>query len=213
MVRKGTTLSQETKDAISKSVKQAFKEHPEIITNGVKKWKKFFNTEKGKKGWQQTNKKRSDSAIGKKKKPFTEEHKKNISLATKRQYKIMFPWGRRKSSKVHLKFKKELKKFCKCFKSEQFIRLADIQKWVCIDELDRKNKIAIFVDGEHWHARNYKDDYIVPLINKSSKEVRDYDKLVTEKLVIKGYKVLRFWDSEIHNDIDDCVKRVLKVTN
>jgi len=212
MVAKGSKLSEETKRKISESVKKKFKESPEIIENGVKKWKKFFNTKEGKIIWEEKNKKVSNTMKGIKKKPFTKKHKENISKATKRQYKEMFPWGKRKSSKIHLKLQKQLYKYTDNFISEEFIRLKELEKWICVDELDRKNKIAIFIDGEHWHARNYKDNYIVRPLNKTAKEIRNKDKIETKCLISKGYQVLRFWDTEIESNLEQCINKILEVT-
>lgn len=213
MVKKGSKLSESTKKLISESVKRKFIEHPEIITNGVVEWKKFFSTKKGKQVLKKTNKKRSKTMKGVKKKPFSLEHRNNISLAVKKQYKTNFLWGRRKSSKIHLKFKNRLKKFNKNFESEGFVRCKELNRWVSVDEIDRDNKIAIFVDGEHWHAKDYKDNFIVKPSNKLAKDIRTKDLEETNYFKSKGYKVLRFWAKDIENNLEKCVQEVLKITD
>lgn len=58
-------------------------------------------------------------------------------------------------------------------------------KYAEIDEADISKKIAIFVDGNYWH--NYPN-------------LRQWDKCVNTCLINKGWKVLRFWESDIKNN-------------
>jgi very-short-patch-repair endonuclease len=70
-----------------------------------------------------------------------------------------------------------------------------------IDELNRNKKIAIEVDGDYWHTLPKK---IIA------------DKRKNTYLTNRGYTVLRFWEHEIYNDLNMCLKRIeeaLNVTN
>jgi DNA mismatch endonuclease (patch repair protein) len=58
--------------------------------------------------------------------------------------------------------------------------------------------ICVFADGDYWH--NY------PI-------GRDRDREVTQKLTDKGYKVLRFWERDILNDIESCFALIRKEMN
>jgi G:T-mismatch repair DNA endonuclease (very short patch repair protein) len=67
-----------------------------------------------------------------------------------------------------------------------------------------KQPIIIECDGDYWHCNpnKYKKDYIRFKTDKkfrTAQEVWDRDKLRTQELENKGYKVLRIWESDINN--------------
>jgi DNA mismatch endonuclease (patch repair protein) len=71
-------------------------------------------------------------------------------------------------------------------------------------------KIAVFVDGRFWHGH---PDFFTP--GKSGPywdakiaRTQERDRLANEALEAAGWRVLRFWDFEIEDDLDACVKRV-----
>lgn len=77
----------------------------------------------------------------------------------------------------------------------------------------KKYKIAVFVDGDFWHGKDWsihKHDL------KSNKEFwhkkieRNIkrDKEVTEELEKKGWTVLRFWGSQIEKDLLNCTIKI-----
>jgi very-short-patch-repair endonuclease len=66
--------------------------------------------------------------------------------------------------------------------------------------LPEKN-IAIYCDGDYWHNL---PDYI------------ERDKRINKKLLENNYKVLRFWETDIKNNIKSCIediKEVIKCQN
>lgn len=77
-----------------------------------------------------------------------------------------------------------------------------------------KHKLAIFCDSAFWHGyrkmstklHNFKSnrDFWIPKIKKNIKR----DKLVNGELKKRGWKVVRFWDFEIENNLGKCVKKV-----
>lgn len=69
--------------------------------------------------------------------------------------------------------------------------------------------ICIFCDGDYFHANpdKYKASDII-MKGLDAQKIWDRDKFVTETLESEGYKVLRFWEYEIKNNIED-VKRWL----
>lgn len=79
-----------------------------------------------------------------------------------------------------------------------------------------KYRIAIFVDGDFWHARNHqehpgeqvgsnKEYWRIKLKNNVER-----DKMVNEALTEQGWLVLRFWSSEVMKHLDDCVEQILQ---
>lgn len=78
-----------------------------------------------------------------------------------------------------------------------------------------RQKIAIFVDGDFWHARGHE--------NSPGEQVRsnkcywqkkltrnvERDKETNDELTQEGWLVLRFWESEILRDLPACVEKVI----
>lgn len=84
----------------------------------------------------------------------------------------------------------------------------------------KKYKIAIFVDGDFWHGNNWKirklpsleseiQNYSLFWQEKILKNIK-HDKDVNRKLKKDGWTVLRFWQSQIENDVDKCVNKIIK---
>lgn len=82
----------------------------------------------------------------------------------------------------------------------------------------KKYKIAIFVDSEFWHGKDWelkKHDH------KSNKDFWftkierniERDKEVNERLLKDGWKVLRFWGKEIEKKLELCIKKIEKKIN
>ena len=78
------------------------------------------------------------------------------------------------------------------------------------DLVFRKYKLVIFVDGEFWHGYNWSEkknriksnrDYWIFKIEKNIS--RDNENNM--KLAILGFKVIRFWEHQIKNNIEDCL--------
>lgn len=82
----------------------------------------------------------------------------------------------------------------------------------------KKFKIAIFVDGEFWHGKDWeirKNDH------KSNQEFwlkkieRNIlrDKEVNERLLKEKWKVLRFWGKEIEKNLQYCLTKIEETIN
>lgn len=67
-----------------------------------------------------------------------------------------------------------------------------------IDELNEQLKIAIEVDGDYWHRL-------------TKKQIADKRK--NTFLANRGYTVLRFWESEIYRDLDNCLEQIKGAIN
>ena len=88
-------------------------------------------------------------------------------------------------------------------------------------------RVVIFIDGDYWHGGQWyrrnlaslEDQYIVSeqpqkeyWTNKIRKNM-NRDCAATDKLLSRGWRVLRFWESEIKTDLDACVNRVFATIN
>ena len=77
----------------------------------------------------------------------------------------------------------------------------------------KKYKIAIFVDSEFWHGKdweNRKKDHksnIEFWLNKIERNI-ERDKEVNDYLLKSGWKVLRFWGEEIEHELVNCVEEI-----
>ncbi|WP_182185497.1 very short patch repair endonuclease [Pectinatus frisingensis] len=78
-----------------------------------------------------------------------------------------------------------------------------------------KYKIVIFVDGDFWHGKNFSKikqqiksnrAYWLPKIQRNIER----DKEVNDELLREGWLVLRFWESDIKNNTDICVNKILE---
>ena len=79
-----------------------------------------------------------------------------------------------------------------------------------------KYKIAIFVDGDFWHARGHEQDPGKQVATnkefwkkKLARNV-ERDKEVNDQLTQQGWLVLRFWESDIKKDIDGVIAEIMK---
>ena len=78
-----------------------------------------------------------------------------------------------------------------------------------------RQKIAIFVDGDFWHARGHQDNPGAQV--RSNKEYWqkhlgrnvERDKEVNDALTEEGWLVLRFWESEIRRNLSRCLEQIV----
>ncbi|MDR1292805.1 MAG: very short patch repair endonuclease [Clostridiales Family XIII bacterium] len=77
-----------------------------------------------------------------------------------------------------------------------------------------KYKIAIFCDGEFWHGKDWAQkkhrlknnrEY---WINKIERNI-ERDKRFTKELQEQGWRVLRFWETDIKSDLEACVDTIV----
>lgn len=82
----------------------------------------------------------------------------------------------------------------------------------------KKNKIAIFVDSEFWHGKDWEtkkhehksnQDFWHKKIERNIQR----DKEVNEHLSKAGWKIIRFWGKEIQQNLRTCVNLVLEIIN
>ena len=71
-------------------------------------------------------------------------------------------------------------------------------------------RLAIFCDGDFWHGRNYKKEksnYKKFWVDKIAANI-ERDKVVNKRLKKEGWRVLRFWKTEILRHSDECVEKI-----
>lgn len=80
-------------------------------------------------------------------------------------------------------------------------------------DLTLKNRIAVFVDGEFWHGKDWETqkeriksnrEFWIAKIERNIER----DQEVNAKLESEGWTVIRIWGNEIKRDIDGCVERI-----
>lgn len=110
---------------------------------------------------------------------------KHLSEETKEKIRRNHPRNYPKISSIEIKFQNAL--------TEE-----NVKGWIpqfpfqitLIDIAFPEKKIAIYIDGDYWHnLPNYK--------------IRDLK--INKFLVENGWKVIRFWEFEINNNIKDCI--------
>jgi DNA mismatch endonuclease Vsr len=82
----------------------------------------------------------------------------------------------------------------------------------------KKHKLAIFVDGEFWHGKDWEvrkndhksnKEFWVSKIERNIKR----DKEVNDILQKEGWKVVRFWGKEISTNLNNCIEKVQSIIN
>lgn len=82
----------------------------------------------------------------------------------------------------------------------------------------KKYKTVIFIDGEYWHGHNWEErrekiktnrEFWIPKIERNMQR----DQEVNQALKEKGYTVFRFWETEVKNNLGDCLEEVLTHLN
>jgi DNA mismatch endonuclease Vsr len=82
----------------------------------------------------------------------------------------------------------------------------------------KKYKIAIFVDGEFWHGKDWeirKHDHKSnqDFWHKKIERNIERDKEVNQKLKEEGWKVIRFWGKDIKKNLQNCIEKVEEAIN
>lgn len=81
----------------------------------------------------------------------------------------------------------------------------------CPDIAIPRKKIAIFIDGDFWHGRNFKENAKrLPRKYWRSKIKSNISRDKKNKLKLKkrGWKIFRVWESDIIKNITDTVDKV-----
>jgi DNA mismatch endonuclease Vsr len=82
----------------------------------------------------------------------------------------------------------------------------------------KRYKLAIFVDSEFWHGKDWNarkhdhksnQDFWFKKIQRNIER----DKEVNEQLLKDGWKVLRFWGKDVTKNLRNCTDKVIKTIN
>jgi very-short-patch-repair endonuclease len=78
-----------------------------------------------------------------------------------------------------------------------------------IDRYLPELSLLIEVDGDYWHA-NPKFYKANDVMNKGlkAKEIWKFDKIKKEKCKVLGYRMLRFWEYDIKNNLNKCLNKI-----
>lgn len=82
------------------------------------------------------------------------------------------------------------------------------------DYVIKKYKLAIFVDSEFWHGKNWKVEKYRIKSNRAFwwKKIESNirrDKIVNKTLKNQGYHILRFWGSQVDKNLEVCIFKIL----
>lgn len=144
--------------------------------------------------------------------------KENLSKSIYKKYGVKWPTmleqnikARMKAeySKTHRKLYEILYKINNNFENDKII---ENSKYIADIYLDSK-KLIIECDGDYWHCNpnKYSPDFYHPQMKKTAQQKWDEDnnrKLELEEL---GYKVLRFWNSDINKHFDIILNKILDI--
>lgn len=217
---RGHKVSEESKKKLSETRKRLFREgkcklsmlgkhHSEETKQKIGLAnKKHIPWNKGIPRSEKTKRKLSEINKGRK---LTEKHKKKLSIShlgkypskeTIRKMQIArlnqkFPL---KDSSIELKLQEELKK--RGIKFETHKNIENIAQ----PDIFIEPNICIFADGCYWHGCELCYDK-----NKMSNWIlakKERDLIITSRLKQKNYVVLRFWEHEINNNLENCIRKI-----
>lgn len=77
-----------------------------------------------------------------------------------------------------------------------------------------RKKIAVFIDSDFWHK--HQENFQMPKSNREYWEKKinrnvERDKEVNKALKENGWTVIRIWESDIKENADKCVERIISV--
>jgi len=93
----------------------------------------------------------------------------------------------------------------------EFYLINEEKKWFAYDYVDITRKKCIEYNGDFWHCnpKDFNEEYIHRIKNKSAKEIWENDKAKITLMESKGYKVLVIWDSEYRKKPDQTLQKCL----
>ncbi len=82
----------------------------------------------------------------------------------------------------------------------------------------RKIKLAIFIDGEFWHGKDwvetkYNHKSNIEFWHKKIESNIRRDNEVNLALNLEGWKVLRFWGKQVEKNMDICIEEIVKAVD
>ncbi|GHV83772.1 very short patch repair endonuclease [Spirochaetia bacterium] len=87
----------------------------------------------------------------------------------------------------------------------------------------KRYKLVIFIDGDFWHGNDWKErhflsqeDLLLSYSDFWQKKIKrniERDKEVNEYYQTNGWTILRFWATEIENDLNGCIIKTIETIN
>lgn len=100
-------------------------------------------------------------------------------------------------------------------KNEEFCVFDNELGFIFLDYYIKELNIVIEFNGDMWHANpnKYKDDDIIPILNKTAKEIREKDNIRYNKLKEKyNFNIIVIWENSLPN-ISDLLIDIEKIKN
>jgi G:T-mismatch repair DNA endonuclease (very short patch repair protein) len=228
---KGHITTEKTRRKIGAKTKISTKRFWENMTEGQKeKWKEKFSPTWYKKG---------QVSPMKGKKITSSKHKRRMSVSAKHRFQTQkHPMEGKRHDEATRKLILEARlkqkptkntvpeKLMRKMLKDLGIRFEEqigIKEPACQPDFFIQPNILIFSDGDYIHANpnpfllprsskihpGYKDDAKY-FRNKTMKDKRRQDQRITRGLKKEGYKVLRFWQSELENNREKCLQEIIE---
>ena len=157
----------------------------------------------------------------------TLESRKNMSIAQKRLAKTKFTPEYRKKLSLSRRYVKIPKidtkpeKFLQKILRENNVIFETHKALLGQPDIFIKPNFCIFVDGDRYHAnpKKYSNDEIIwkeynrknrHVPAQTAKMIREKDKRITNGLKKVGFRVIRFFQSELEDETEKCLKKILK---
>ena len=206
---------------------------------GKQFWESMTESQKRKTSQSKTWFKKGQAPHNKGKKPISKTRKRMSASATLRFQTQKHPMEGKRHDKATRKLIREKRLEQKPMKNtvpEKLMRkmLKDlgirfeeqigIKEPACQPDFFIQPNILIFTDGDRPHTNpnphlipsrskkiypGYKDDYKL-FRNITAKDMWARDRRITRGLKKEGYKVLRFWHSELETEKEKCLQKILK---
>jgi len=200
----GKIISEETKEKLRKAALHQFceKGHPMLGTHRSEETKEKLRIAKqGIPCSEEVKAKIRKSTLGKKNHFYGKTHSDETkNILREHRLKQISP---SKDTNIELMIKNELTKRNIIFESQKTI--------FGRPDIFIEPNICIFCDGDYWHANptKYKPNEIISRQhNRSAKNIQNRDWEVTRKLTEQNYFVIRFWETDIHNNINQIGEKI-----
>lgn len=80
------------------------------------------------------------------------------------------------------------------------------------DIVFRRCRLAVFIDGDFWHGRNFArwSGGLSPFWLGKIQANMARDRRIRSRLRTRGWSLLRFWSKDVDKDPERCVQRILR---
>lgn len=198
------SMTEERRKNQSEKIKNIFKEHPQRSEIFTERMREFH-----KKNPEFRSKKMKDwlsDAENYKKFCATMKLKSNTPEAKERQRNFrmtqVFPLQDAKTTEIPMQ--NELNKREIKFKKHYLLRNIEGRIIRQGDIAFPEVKLVVECDGDYWHG----NPKVFGILNPMQIERKERDKKQDDEISKTGWKVLRFWESDIQDDVSHCVDKI-----